>query len=155
MSKVAELVIREYPMEVIAADTMEDLLGLFEQLIRFEDALVNLDVHKDPLAMAATMDEILLMVDRCAMAYIGDDPVAFLMIDKGEPYAIGSLFVAEEHRGQGIGELLVNMLRDYHPNNDLTVSCHKGNTRALAFYERLGFVFTETDLIMKGALKAV
>lgn len=155
MSKVAELVIRECPMEVIAADTMEDLLGLFEQLIRFEDALINLDAHKDPLAMAQTMDEILLMVDRCALAYIGDEPVAFMMIDKGEPYAVGSLFVTEEYRSQGIGELLVNMLREYHPNNDLTVSCHKGNTRALSFYQRLGFEFTESELIMKGVLKVV
>lgn len=151
----AQLVIREYPMEVIAADTLEDLLGLFEGLIRFEDALIDLDKHNDPVVMAQTMDELLIMVDRCVMAYVDEEPVAFMMIDKGEPYAIGSLFVAETHRGQGIGELLVNMLREYHPNNELTVSCHKTNTRALSFYERLGFEFTETDLIMKGALKVV
>jgi GNAT superfamily N-acetyltransferase len=152
MSTAAALVIREFPMEVIMADTMEDLLSLFQQLIRFEDALVNLDIHKDPLAMAQTMDEILLMVDRCVLAYIDEEPVAFMMIDKGEPYTVGSLFVAEEHRSQGIGEMLVNMLREYHPNNELTVNCHKGNTRALSFYERLGFVFTESELIMKGVL---
>jgi ribosomal protein S18 acetylase RimI-like enzyme len=150
MLNTGQLVIREYPIEVMQADTMEDLLGLFEGLILFEATVANVNTPKDYPTMVQTMDEILLMVDYCVLGYIDEEPVAMMLIDKGEPYAIGSLYVVDKHRSQGIGELLVGYLQSYHPTQQLTVSCYKGNTRALSFYRRLGFEFTETELIMKG-----
>lgn len=151
MLNVGQLVIREYPMEVISADAMEDLLILFEGLILFEATIADVSTPKDHLTMVQTMDEILLMVDRCVLVYIGEEPVAMMLIDKGEPYAIASLYVDDKHRSQGIGELLVGGLQSYHPTQQLTVDCYKGNTRALSFYRRLGFEFTEHELVMKGA----
>jgi ribosomal protein S18 acetylase RimI-like enzyme len=150
MLNAGQLIVREYPMEVIQADAMEDLLRLFESLILFEATVANVNTPKDRLTMVQTMDEILLMVDYCVLGYMGEEPVAMMLVDKGEPYAIGSLFVNEHYRSQGIGELLVGYLQSYHPTQQLTVSCYKGNTRALSFYRRLGFEFAETELIMKG-----
>lgn len=154
MLNAGQLVIREYPMEVIPADAMEDLLKLFESLIIFEASVADVATPKDHLAMVQAMDELLLMVDYCVLGYIGEEPVVMMMVDKGDPYGIASLYVDEHYRSQGFGELLVGYLQSYHPTQQLTVSCYKGNTRALSFYRRLGFEFTETELIMKGVRKS-
>jgi len=150
-----KLVIRDYPIEVIAADAMEDLLRLFEGLIRFEDTVAAVEVPKDDLAMAQTMDEIMMTVDRCLIAYIEEESVGMMLIHKGEPYDIGSLFIVEDRRGQGIGQLLIEYLQRDHPTKPLTVNCYKGNTRALQFYHQLGFVFTEHGMVMKGMRSAI
>ena len=47
MLNAGQLVIREYPMEVIQADAMEDLLRLFESLILFEATVANVNTPKD------------------------------------------------------------------------------------------------------------
>jgi ribosomal protein S18 acetylase RimI-like enzyme len=104
--------------------------------------------------MAETMEEILLMVERCMLGYINERPVAMMMIDKGSPYAIAALYVADEARGKGVGELLVGCLQSRYPTQQLSVDCYAGNTRALNFYRRLGFEFTQGPLIMKGVRKA-
>lgn len=153
MINVGYLIIREYPMAQIPTIAMQDLLSLFEGLICFEATVADVDVPDNPHDMAIVMEEVLVMVETAVICYMDNRPVGLMMIDKGSPYAIAALFVVEDARSKGVGELLVGWLQSRYPLQELTVDCYKGNTRALSFYRRLGFEFTESPLIMKGTRK--
>ena len=73
-------------------------------------------------------DEILLHIDDASgeidafLAFAGD--------------FLGSLFVAPEAQGKGLGTRMFRIARRMHP--ELTLSVYKDNGRAVAFYERQG-----------------
>ncbi len=74
---------------------------------------------------AATLD---LAVDEA------DRPVAFMLLD-GD--AMQALFVDPDHRGAGVGRLLVADALRRHPR--LATDVNEQNSQAVGFYERLGF----------------
>ena len=74
---------------------------------------------------AATLD---LAVDAA------DRPVAFMLLDGDRMEA---LFVDPDHRGTGVGRLLVQDALRRHP--ELATDVNEQNGQAVGFYERLGF----------------
>lgn len=74
---------------------------------------------------AATLD---LAVDEA------DRPVAFMLLDGDRMEA---LFVDPDHRGAGVGRLLVADALRRHPG--LATDVNEQNGQAVGFYERLGF----------------
>lgn len=67
--------------------------------------------------------------------------LAFLGLSAGY---IAGLFVRRESRGAGIGAALLAAAKARHAA--LTLSVYAENTAAVRFYEREGFVRTETDI---------
>lgn len=148
------LIIREYQLDAIPPDVREQVVKLFADLIIFEASVTTTKVPEDPLTMAETIEEVLIMVERCIIGYINERPVALMLIDKGAPYTIAALYVVDEARSKGVGELLIGCLQSRYPTQELSVDCYARNTRALNFYHRLGFRFTERSGIMKGVRNA-
>jgi len=148
------LIIREYQLDTIQPDARRHVVKLFADLIRFEATVTTTNVPEDPFTMNETIEEVLFMVERCILGYINERPVAMMLIDRGSPYTIAALYVVEEARSKGVGELLIGCLQSRYPTQQLSVDCYARNTRALNFYNRLGFRFTERSGIMKGVRNA-
>jgi putative acetyltransferase len=70
------------------------------------------------------------------VAEVQDQLVGFIAL-LGEN--VGGLFVDPAHQGRGIGRRLLDHARDLRRGH-LTVEVFAANPRALAFYERYGFV---------------
>ncbi len=66
--------------------------------------------------------------------------VAFVGIDNGHVLGI---FVSENMRSKGIGELLIKKCKSLYKNLSLCV--YKNNKRAIRFYEREGFIIKKTQ----------
>lgn len=76
-----------------------------------------------------------------------DKPIAFIGI---EGHRIEMLFVSANHRGQGIGSLLVRYAAGHYGANEVTVN--EQNPQAVGFYEHIGFrIYNRTDFDEQGA----
>jgi GNAT superfamily N-acetyltransferase len=87
---------------------------------------------------------------RCFLAFAGETPVGYISGSVKPPdtfthateAGIGSLYVAATHRGQQVGERLVEAFlawaRDRRADR-VTVTAFASNHGALRFYERVGF----------------
>jgi putative acetyltransferase len=63
-----------------------------------------------------------------------DRPLGFMLIDNGHMQA---LFIDPEHRGAGIGAILIDDALAVHPV--LTTDVNEQNQQAVGFYEHMGF----------------
>lgn len=63
-----------------------------------------------------------------------DTPLGFMFLHDGH---LEALFIAPAHHGKGIGKALIHNVLAAYPN--LTVDVNEQNSKALAFYEHLGF----------------
>lgn len=66
-----------------------------------------------------------------------DRPLGFMLIHNGHMEA---LFVDPEHRGAGVGAILVDYALAVHPT--LTTDVNEQNAQAVGFYEHMGFTRT-------------
>ena len=66
-----------------------------------------------------------------------DAPLAFTSFSPGR---LDALFVDAQHRGKGIGRLLVSHALVFYPTLDTDVNTQ--NEQAIRFYRRLGFIET-------------
>jgi GNAT superfamily N-acetyltransferase len=67
-----------------------------------------------------------------------EGPVGFIAVKQGD---IAGFYVAETHRGQGIGKALLDRTKEDEPR--LALWTFQSNDRAIAFYTREGFVEVE------------
>jgi putative acetyltransferase len=63
-----------------------------------------------------------------------DRPLGFMLIDNGHMEA---LFIDPEHRGAGVGAILIDYALAVHPV--LTTDVNAQNDQAVGFYEHMGF----------------
>ncbi len=77
--------------------------------------------------------------------------LGFVTFDPAMAY-LDQLAVAPEAKGTGAAHLLLNEARRLSPNG-LVLDVNQGNTRALAFYEREGFVKTAEGVNPHSGLK--
>lgn len=63
-----------------------------------------------------------------------DRAIGFMLIDNGHMEA---LFIDPEHRGAGVGAILIDYALAVHPL--LTTDVNEQNTQAVGFYEYMGF----------------
>lgn len=63
-----------------------------------------------------------------------DRPLGFMLIAGGHMEA---LFIDPEHRGAGVGRLLIDYALAVHPT--LTTDVNEQNVQAVGFYEHMGF----------------
>ena len=63
-----------------------------------------------------------------------DRAIGFMLIDNGHMEA---LFIAPEHRGAGVGAILIDYALAVHPL--LTTDVNEQNAQAVGFYEHMGF----------------
>lgn len=94
---------------------------------------------------------------RCFLAFAGETPVGYISgrINSPDIYTlatearIGSLFVVASHRGQQVGERLVEAFLTWAAErraDRVTVTAFASNHGALRFYERVGFRPHEVSL---------
>jgi GNAT superfamily N-acetyltransferase len=87
---------------------------------------------------------------RCFLAYSGDTPVGYIsgsllqpdIYTRATEARIGSLYVVASHRGQQVGERLVDQFLAWARErraDRATVSAFASNQGGLRFYERVGF----------------
>jgi putative acetyltransferase len=92
-----------------------------------------------PLVREAALPNLELWVLQLA----DGKPVGFFGLDGTK---LEALFIAPDHQGQGGGKMLVEFARKL--KGPLTVDVNEQNPKAIAFYERNGFIRTgrsETD----------
>jgi ribosomal protein S18 acetylase RimI-like enzyme len=80
----------------------------------------------------------------------GDDLVGWLWLDWSMPHNahVVHVQVSEEHWGEGLGQAIMQdalALCRARGRQVLTLNATKANTRAVALYQRLGFVVTEDE----------
>jgi putative acetyltransferase len=66
-----------------------------------------------------------------------DRAIGFMLIDNGHMEA---LFIDPEHRGAGVGAILIDYALAVHPL--LTTDVNEQNAQAVGFYEHMGFTRT-------------
>ncbi len=87
---------------------------------------------------------------RCFLAFAGEVPVGYIsggvkppdIYTRATEVRIGSLYIAATHRGQQVGERLVDTFLDWAREqraDRVTVSAFASNHGGLRFYERVGF----------------
>lgn len=72
----------------------------------------------------------------------------YLILQKGEPFRLMSLYLLPEFQRQGIGGQAFRLVRDYCRGNGISefiCHCHPDNENALAFYERMGGRIIDRD----------
>ena len=73
---------------------------------------------------------------------ISDEPIGYLeTIQKDNILSILNLMILKQFQGKGIGKIILEDLLKNHPQIELEVL--KVNTRAMRFYENLGFKILE------------
>ncbi len=77
-----------------------------------------------------------------------EEKAGYLVLKKGEPFRLLSLYLLPQYRGMGIGSMAFRFVRDYCRSNGIPIfvlDCHPENTDALAFYRKMGGVVTKWD----------
>lgn len=72
----------------------------------------------------------------------------YLILQKGEPFRLMSLYLLPEFQRRGIGGQAFRLVRDYCRGNgipEFICHCHPDNENALAFYERMGGRIIDRD----------
>lgn len=79
----------------------------------------------------------------------GDERVGYTVlrvaVEDSEIY-LRQLFIAREHRSQGVGKVALERLRSQFPDTRWTLEVLETNPRARKFYESLGFTAYSTKL---------
>jgi len=116
-------------------------VSMMQELIEHESAYHTFT----PMHQFATMEQTARKIYRKAkwglIATHCDTPVGLLLVSEKDPTHISSLVVTGALRGCGVGQELINRLRHRLPDEAFTVSVHRGNTKALEFYQKIGFGF--------------
>ncbi len=87
----------------------------------------------------------------CFAVYLikdGGEPIGYLILKKGNPLHLQSLYLLKAYRGQGIGRAAFDLVRQYCRNDGIEkfdLDCHPDNTGALAFYARMGGAIVSRD----------
>ncbi len=79
----------------------------------------------------------------------GEERLGYLILRKGAPFQLQSLYLVEEYRGKGIGTQAFAFIRRCcrdHGHAGFVLSCHPDNTAALAFYAKMGGVIIRRDV---------
>ncbi len=117
-----------------------------------EDGLMKLkDMDCAPLPQER--DSIYILFYRffrqtCRVAYVQNELAGFVLaladqVDSGHIY-IHYLFVANQHRGKGIGEMLLQAIRQYGENHAVKkISLMTSNADNVRYYAKFGFVRDE------------
>lgn len=102
-----------------------------------------------PEDRAAIGREVEAVLPYAAMTLAVDDrdrPLGFMLIDNGHMEA---LFIDPEHRGAGVGAIMIDYALAVHPS--LTTDVNEQNAQAVGFYEHMGFERTgRSDLDGQG-----
>jgi len=70
-----------------------------------------------------------------------------LLLDRGEDYQLKGFYVLPEHQRKGVGQMLWKEAdKFFTENKDIIVRVASYNTKAINFYEKLGFVKTDKDM---------
>ncbi len=78
----------------------------------------------------------------------GSEKIGYLILRKGNPVHLQSLYLLEENRGRGAGTAAMAFVRSYCWEQGMTtfrLVCHPDNVRALGFYGRMGGVVIGRD----------
>lgn len=62
---------------------------------------------------------------------------------------IVALYVLRKYQGCGIGKALINAAKDELTEKNILLFVLKGNTKAIAFYEHIGFSFTGKSILQE------
>lgn len=90
---------------------------------------------EDRLAIEREVEELLPKLPLWLAVDHQDQAVGFMGLSGSH---MDSLFVDPVHHGRGVGRQLVQHAAEMHPN--LTTDVNEQNSKALLFYERLGFL---------------
>lgn len=90
-----------------------------------------------PEDRAAIGREVEAFLPQASMTLAVDDrdrAIGFMLIDNGHMEA---LFIDPEHRGAGVGAIMIDYALAVHPT--LTTDVNEQNAQAVGFYEHMGF----------------
>ena len=74
--------------------------------------------------------------------------IGYLILVKGDPMHVQSLYLLEAYRGRGYGREAMAFIREAcrrHGASSFFLTCHPRNRRALGFYAKMGGVITGRD----------
>ena len=98
------------------------------------DATHDFLTPEDRIAIGREVEDFLPAAPLMLAVDDRDRPLGFMLIDNGHMEA---LFIDPEHRGAGIGAILIEYALAVHPV--LTTDVNAQNTQAVGFYEHMGF----------------
>ena len=76
------------------------------------------------------------------------EKIGYLILVKGDPMHVQSLYLLEAYRGRGYGREAMAFIREaccLHGAASFYLTCHPRNERALGFYAKMGGVITARD----------
>jgi len=136
----------------VVGKTRKAVVRLIRDLFLFEAAIM----HEVPptynhFHLEKWLEKTMLnKAERCLIATVENKVVGVLLNESADHTAIRVLYVTEAMRGNLIGETLINLFQRGYPDAQLTVECLEKNEKALAFYERQGFIFDEPPYEVNG-----
>ncbi len=89
--------------------------------------------------------------DRFSVYFLvaGDEKIGYLILQKGEPFHLQSLYLLQEHRGRGYGTQVFAFVRQYCRERGIRqfhLDCHPDNVGAMNFYAKMGGTIISRDL---------
>lgn len=95
----------------------------------------------------ASYERSIDMQDDCKRVWVaraGDQIVGYVIAEKrDDAFELRAIYVLPDYHGQGVGKKLMQTAFDWFGNErDISVWAFSHNRRAIAFYEKLGFVKT-------------
>jgi putative acetyltransferase len=98
------------------------------------DATHDFLTPEDRAAIGAEVEGFLPYAPMTLAVDDRDRPLGFMLIDNGHMEA---LFIDPEHRGAGVGAIMIDYAVAVHPA--LTTDVNEQNAQAVGFYEHMGF----------------
>lgn len=98
------------------------------------DATHDFLTPEDRAAIGAEVEGFLPYAPMILAVDDRDRPLGFMLIDNGHMEA---LFIDPEHRGAGVGAIMIDYAVAVHPA--LTTDVNEQNAQAVGFYEHMGF----------------
>jgi GNAT superfamily N-acetyltransferase len=105
------------------------------------------------------IEQVIESKEDCAFVAVSEEKIigwihAFkaIRIESGSFVEIGGMVVDEDHRGKGVGRVLVNKVKEWcseQKNNSLRVRCNNKRLEAHKFYTKLGFRETKEQKIFQ------
>lgn len=121
-----------------------DLIKAYTQVFFHESECMGIPASAyDPVAIKKNIEKLMANVPFFIVARDVTKIIGVLANRPDDMREIHTLFVEEEYRSKGVGQALVEHFQRCLPRKELFVECVKENYKAIRFYERLGFEFTE------------
>lgn len=143
--------LQDYFSEIDISDEMKPFVSQDEATAYIEQAVKDVETRQGANFVAEVDGRVIGFIQGIITTYEGDVLHSLGHKPRKDGW-IGLLFTEKNHRGKGIGQALINRIREYFVENKcsaIKLFVASENKRAIKMYEKYGFTPTNLEMTLK------